>query len=486
MDALNDVIGTLNDVLTSYLLVPLLAIVGIYFTVRSRGVQFRSPGSMLKVILGSRGGAGEGISSFQAFCISLASRVGTGNIAGVAIALAVGGPGAIFWMWVMALIGMATAFVEATLAQLYKEPHGDGTFRGGPAYYIERGLGSRAWGMVFAVLLIFTFGLSFNMVQANTIASVLESGHGVSPMVTAVVVAALTAVIIFGGLRSIARVTEVIAPLMALVYFLLALAVIVVRLPEVPGAFMAIIKGAFGLDPALAGVGGGMLAALINGVKRGMFSNEAGMGSAPNAAATATTSHPAHQGLIQAAGVWVDTIIVCTATAVMILLAGPEIYTPGVTTKEQAGAALTQTALASELGGWVVIVMTALIFVFAFSSVLGNTSYAEINVDFLRAGRVGDLIMRCVVVIAVFVGAITSLSFVWSLADVAMTLMALVNLAALLLLGKYAIAALGDLESHRGDIADAEFDVDSLGTRPRGVLEDVWGPGAPDAAIHEH
>lgn len=217
-------------------------------------------------------------------------------------------------------------------------------------------------------------------------------------------------------------------------------------------------------------------------MKRGMFSNEAGMGSAPNAAATATTRHPAHQGLIQSAGVWVDTIIVCTATAVTILLAAPEIYTPGVTTRDEAGAALTQTALASVLGNWTVVVMTALIFVFAFSSVLGNTTYAEINVDFLRAGRFGDRIMRIVVVIAVVVGSLTSLSFVWSLADVAMTGMALVNLVAILLLGKYAIEALRDLKS-QPDVIEADYDIDRLTDVPPGVLPQVWGPGAAERAV---
>lgn len=467
--------GPLNSFLATWVLIPLLAIAGILFTIRTRAVQFRSFGKMLTVILGSRGNTDGGISSFQAFTLSLASRVGTGNIAGVAIALALGGPGAIFWMWVMALIGMATAFVEATLAQLYKQPHDDGTFRGGPAYYIQRGLGSYGFGALFACLLIFTFGLAFNMVQANTIASVLESGHGISPTITAVVLALLTGIIIFGGLKSIARVTEIMAPLMALIYFLLAVAVVVTHLPAVPAVIADILKGAFGLDQALAGVGGGMLAALMNGVQRGMFSNEAGMGSAPNAAATATTSHPAHQGLIQAAGVFVDTIIVCTATATMILLAGPEVYQPGVTTREQAGAALTQNALASELGTWVVPVMTVLVFVFAFSSVLGNTSYAEINVDYLKGGHIGDRIMRLVVVAAVVAGSLTSLSTVWSLADLAMTLMAVVNLVALFLLGKYAVEVLTDLDA-QPDVREAQFDVDRLPQRPPGVLEGVWGP----------
>ncbi|WP_226345029.1 alanine/glycine:cation symporter family protein [Agilicoccus flavus] len=480
MDAVEDLVTAANDALTGYLLVPLLAIAGLWFTFRVRGMQFRSGRTMLRVLFDSRSGAGEGVSSFQAFCISLASRVGTGNIAGVAIALALGGPGAIFWMWVMALLGMATAFVEATLAQIYKQPHHDGTFRGGPAYYMQRGLGARPMGIVFAICLIFTFGVAFQMVQANTISQVLANGHGVAPMWSAVILVVLTGVIIFGGLKAIARVTEIVAPAMALLYFLLAVGVLIIHITAVPDAFMQIIKGAFGLDPALAGVGGGMVAALMNGVKRGMFSNEAGMGSAPNAAATATTSHPAHQGIIQAAGVFVDTIVVCTATAVMILLAAPGVYTPGVTTKDDAGAALTQSALASSLGDWVVPVMTVLIFVFAFSSVLGNTTYAEINVDFLRGGRIGDVVLRLVVVASVFVGALTSLSFVWSLADVAMTFMAVINLIALFLLGKYAVAALGDLERHRADPVKARYVLDELPSRPRGIVDGVWPEDGPD------
>ncbi len=477
MEALTSVIATLDAFVSSYLLVPFLAIAGVLFTVRLRGFQFRSARLVAKVLLNSRSGGEGGISSFQAFCISLASRVGTGNIAGVALALVLGGPGAIFWMWVMALIGMATAFVEATLAQLYKQPHRDGTFRGGPAYYMERGLGSRPMGIVFAILLIFAFGISFQMVQANTIGQVLFESYGLAPLWTALILVVLTGIVIFGGLKAIARVTEIIAPLMALIYFLLALVVLVLRLPEVPAAFMMIIRGAFGLDPALAGLSGGMLAALINGVRRGMFSNEAGMGSAPNAAATATTSHPAHQGVIQAAGVFVDTIIVCSATAIVILLAGPDVYTPGRTTESEAGAALTQNALATELGDWSIPVMSVLIFVFAFSSVLGNTTYAEINVDFLHGGRVGELVLRGVVVVAVFVGTLTSLTFVWTLADVAMTLMALTNLVAVFLLGKYAVAALRDLQRFKADPAGAVFDLGRMPEAPPGVLPEVWATG---------
>lgn len=489
MNAIHDGILAANDKLT-WLLIVMLAAAGLLFTLWSKGAQFRRFGTMVKVAIGSRSGGGEGISSFQAFCISLASRVGTGNIVGVAIALALGGPGAIFWMWVMAFLGMATAFVEATLAQLYKVPHTDGTFRGGPAYYMQRGLKSRPMGIAFAICLIFTFGLAFNMVQANTIAGVVEGTWGIPTWITAIVLVVITAAIVLGGLKSVARVTEYMAPLMALAYFLLALTVLVLRIGEVPDAIGEIFKGAFGLDQALAGTAGGIVAAMLNGVKRGMFSNEAGMGSAPNAAAAATTSHPAHQGMVQALGVFIDTIIVCTSTAVMILLAGPEVYTPGVTTRDQA-ATLTQTALASELGSWVAPVMAFLIFVFAFSSVIGNETYAEVNMDFMRGGKVGAFAIRLLTIGAVAWGALQSLAFVWDLADLAMTFMAVLNLVALMALGKHAIAALRDLESNP-DPVNAGFDLDDNPYMPDDVPGEVWrrrpghAPGQWFAPDQEH
>ncbi|MCW3159106.1 alanine/glycine:cation symporter family protein [Micropruina sonneratiae] len=468
------IVGWLNDNLTWVLIFALLA-AGLYFTILTKGVQFRLFGAMWKVIFKSRGNAEGGISSFQAFCISLASRVGTGNIVGVAIALTLGGPGAIFWMWLMALLGMATAFTEATLAQLYKIPHPeDKTFIGGPAYYIQRGLKSRPVGIVFAACLIFTFGFAFQMVQSNTISGVVEGTWGIDPLWTALGVAALTAAVIFGGIKSVARVTEIMAPGMALVYVLLALAVLVLRAPEVPGAIGEIFAGAFGLNEALAGTAGGVIAAMLNGVKRGMFSNEAGMGSAPNAAATATTRHPVNQGLIQSAGVFVDTILVCTATAVMIILAAPEIYTPGVT-ESSVAATLTQSALASELGAWVTPVMALLIFVFAYSSVLGNYTYAEVNQDFIGGGRVGNILLRCLIVVAVFWGGIQELAFVWSVADVAMSVMAVINLGALFLLGKRAAGALRDFESQKGvALEDRSFDLAGNPYLPDDIPGEVW------------
>jgi AGCS family alanine or glycine:cation symporter len=466
-------IDPISTLLWNYVLIYVLIGAGIWFTLRTRFVQVRLFPEMVRTILGSREGAEGGISSFQAFAVGLASRVGTGNIAGVAIALTLGGPGAVFWMWVVAAVGMATGFVEATLAQLYKVRWPDGSFRGGPAYYIQNGLGSRRWGMVFAVLLVFTFGVAFNMVQSNTIADVLASAHTVDQRWSALVLAALTAPVVFGGVRRIAKVAELVLPLFALLYVLLAVVIVLTNLSALPTVFSDIIKGAFGLDPALAGVAGGIAAAMLNGAKRGLFSNEAGMGSAPNAAATATVSHPVKQGLIQSLGVFVDTMIICSATAFIILVAGPDVYSPGETS-DSAGASLTQTAVAASLGDWTTWLMTVLIFVFAFSSVLGNYSYAEVNLDFLGAKERGLTIFRVVVILAVASGALVALESVWALADVAMGLMALVNLTAILLLGKWAFGALADWQRLRAAGEPQVFVSAGNAAMPGQLPGDVW------------
>ena len=446
-----NLIDPISNALYTYVLVYLLVAAGIYFTVRTRFVQFRYFRRMVGQLFNSRVGDG-GISSFQAFCVGLASRVGTGNIAGVAIALTVGGPGAIFWMWVVALIGMATALIEATLAQIFKVRAGDGTFRGGPAYYIQRGLGSRAGGMVFAVLLVFTFGFAFNMVQANAIADVLNTTHHIEQHYTTIALVLLAAPVLFGGVRRVAKVAEVVLPLMAAAYVLLAFVIIALNFTRIPGVFTQIIGGAFGIQEMAGGFAGGIAAAMLNGVKRGLFSNEAGMGSAPNVAATATVSHPVKQGLIQSLGVFVDTMIVCTATAFIILVSGPAVYDPSTPTK-MAGASLTQAAVSASLGSWTTWLMTFLVFVFAFSSVLGNYVYAEVNLFFLGAKKQAINVFRVLVLIAIAIGALARLDAVWGLADVSMGLMAIVNLVAIILLGKWAFAALRDyhLQSEAGE-----------------------------------
>ena len=479
----NTLIVPVSDFLYTFILIALLVGAGIYFTIRTRAVQVRFARQMWRVVAGSRGGAEGGISSFQAFCVGLASRVGTGNIVGVAIALTLGGPGAIFWMWVVAFLGMATAFIEATLGQLFKVRSDDGSFRGGPAFYIQRGLGSRPFAVLFALLLIFAFGFAFNMVQANTISDALSSGHGVSASWTAVGLMALAAPVLFGGVRRIASVAGVLLPIMAAAYVLLALVIVALNVTEVPRVLLQIVEGAFGLDEAVAGTAGGILAALLNGVRRGLFSNEAGMGSAPNTAATATVSHPAKQGLVQSLGVFVDTMVVCSATAFMILVAGPSVYDPGTTT-EAGGAALTANAVAESLGTWTTPLMTVLVFVFAFSSVLGNYSYAEGNLTFLGAGARALTVVRVLVLAAVGAGALLSLELVWALADIAMAFMAIVNLVAIALLGKWAFGALRDYEHQLRSGADDQVFVDGNRFMPGELPGDVWPTTAPSETKH--
>ena len=466
-----NLIDPVSKILYTYVLVYLLVAAGIYFTIRTRFVQFRYFRRMLGQLFNSRVGDG-GISSFQAFCVGLASRVGTGNIAGVAIALTVGGPGAIFWMWMVALIGMATALIEATLAQIFKVRAPDGTFRGGPAFYIQRGLNSRPGGVLFAVLLVFTFGFAFNMVQANAIADVLNSSHNVEVRYTTIGLVLLAAPILFGGVRRVAKVAEIVLPLMALAYVLLALLIIALNIGNLPHAFAEIIGGAFGLHQMAGGFAGGVAAAMLNGVKRGLFSNEAGMGSAPNVAATASVSHPVKQGLIQSLGVFVDTMIICTATALIILVSGPQIYDPHSPTK-MAGASLTASAVAANLGSWTTWLMTILVFVFAFSSVLGNYVYAEINLFFLGAGERAINVFRVLVLGAIALGAVAKLSTVWDFADISMGLMAIVNLIAIVLLGKWAFAVLRNyhLQAQAGE--DPEFIAEEA-TLPGRLEGDIW------------
>lgn len=482
MDAINSVVDFLADKLYSVFLIYLLLGVGIYFTIRTKFVQLRLFPAMVKAIGGSRSDAEGGISSFQAFCVGLASRVGTGNIAGVAVALTLGGPGAIFWMWIVAMVGMATAFIEATLAQMFKVRNPDGSFRGGPAYYIERGLGSRRWGIVFALLLIFAFGFAFNMVQANTIAGSMSSALDVDTGWIAVSLMVISAPILFGGVRRIAKVAEYLLPVMAIVYVALALVIVVMNVGEIPTVFGQIFTHAFGLNEAVGGFTGGILAAMLNGVKRGLFSNEAGMGSAPNTAATATVSHPAKQGLIQSLGVFVDTMVICTATAFIVLVSG--VYQVA---DEQSveGAVLTQESVSAQLGDWTTLPMTVLIFVFAFSSILGNYSYAEINLNFLGIdGKVLNL-LRTLVLAAIGFGALAALGTVWALADVAMAGMATVNLVAIALLGKWAFGALKDFEEMRREGRDDRFVGRANPHLPGDLPGDVWDAVTDKATVKD-
>lgn len=440
LDAINAPLGTA--------LVVMLGVAGLWFTVRTGAVQFRMLGEMVRLLFESNSKAhGKHISSFQAFNVSLASRIGTGNLAGVATAIAVGGPGAVFWMWIMALIGAASAFIESTLAQLFKEKGRD-SFVGGPAYYITKGMGRRWFAVIFAVSLIIVFGWMNNMVQSNTISLACRQAFGIDTVATGVVLTLLSLVILFGGIQRIARVSSAVVPLMALVYLGITVYIFAVRHESIPEVFGMIVTDAFGWHQA---AGGAVGTAIMMGFKRGLFSNEAGQGSAPNVAATAAVTHPVKQGLIQALGVFTDTLLVCSCTAFIILCSG--LYSGGAN-----GIALTQQAIDAELGGgWGSRIVAVLIFFFGFSSVIGNYYYGESNIRFLTTRRWVLPLFRLSVGAVVMVGAVMALEVVWGTTDIFMTIMTACNLVALASLGKYAVRALADYRSQRRRGLDPQY-----------------------------
>ena len=439
-DWFKSVVQVGNDLIWSQYLIGLLLTVGIFFTISSKFVQLRMLPEMFKALVEKpetlKNGE-KGISPFQAFAISAGSRVGTGNIAGVATAIVLGGPGAVFWMWIIAFIGAASAFIEATLAQVYKVHDKDGGFRGGPAYYITKGLNQKWLGITFAVLITVTFAFVFNTVQSNTIAESLRTQYHISPVITGIILAVITAIIIFGGVRSIATLSSLIVPIMAIVYVGIVLVILLMNFDQIIPMIGTIIKSAFGMEQV---AGGAVGTAILQGVKRGLFSNEAGMGSAPNAAATAAVPHPVKQGLLQSLGVFFDTMLVCTATAIMILL-----YS-GLKFGEKApqGVEVTQSALNEHLGSPGGIFLTVAITLFAFSSVVGNYYYGQSNIEFLSKNKSILFIFRCLVVVLVFTGAVVKTETVWSTADLFMGLMAIVNLVSIIGLSNIAFAVMKD------------------------------------------
>lgn len=468
MDFLGAIVSFINDILWSYVLIVMLLGLGVYFSFKAKFVQIGMIGEMVRLMgdsVGQKTGKHK-VSSFQAFCISTASRVGVGNIAGIAIAIVTGGPGAIFWMWIIAIFGAASGFVESTLAQIYKVQDEKGGYRGGPAYYIKNALGSRSAAIFFAVLISVTFGLIFNSVQANTITIALHAAYGVDRLTTGLVLAALTAAVIFGGVTRIAKVTEWIVPIMAGLYILTAFYITLTHIFLLPQVLYDIVSSAFGMDAAL---GGGIGAALMTGIKRGLFSNEAGMGSVPNAAATADVSHPVKQGLVQALGVFVDTMLVCTSSAFIVLLAGDYMHA-GVT-----GIELAQLSLVSHLGPWAANVLAFFVFLFAFSSIVGNYYYGESNIGFFNAHPHWLSAFRIAVVGMVVFGSVAKISLVWDMADLFMGLMAITNLIAITLLSKFAFAALRDYVSQkRQGIQSPVFHAETLSSQ-KGV--EMWRDG---------
>ncbi len=448
-----------NKYLTDYIMVGALLMVALWFTIISRGVQFRMIGEMFRLL--AKSGKADNdrrqsdaprkstVSSFQAFALSIAARVGTGNLAGVATAITIGGPGAIFWMWVIALLGASSSFVESTLAQLFKIK-GEHSFRGGPAYYIQKGLGKRWWAVTFAVLITITFGFAFNTVQSNTIANAFEQSFGLPQPLTGSVLAVLTLVIIFGGIKSISRFAEIVVPFMAVAYLLLAAVLVGINIDRLPLVFCMIVENAFGYGQAAGGTIG---VAMAMGIKRGLFSNEAGEGSTPNAAATASVSHPVKQGLIQTLGVYIDTLVVCSATAFIILCSG--LYD-----KNFEGIILTQRAIDHHLGGdgnYGSIFVSIVILFFAFTSIIANYYYGETNIRFIHDSRRLTTAYRLAVGVLVYLGAVMSLDMVWGFADITMALMTLCNLAAIALLGKYAMLLLADYSRQRRQGCDPVY-----------------------------
>lgn len=500
MEAVNDALvaftGQIDDFMYTYILVILLVLTGIWFTIRTKFVQIRYIKDMFTSLTGVRankeeeesldkvkadaaddhesgdvfiaeGGGEEApkkkkrISSFQALMVSTASRVGTGNIVGVATAIAIGGPGAVFWMWLMAIIGSASAFIESTLAQIWKVKNPDGTFRGGPAYYIQQALGKRWLGVVFAVALILCFSFGFNGLQAFNVTSaldyyVVEEYQGIVNALVGLLIVLATALVIFGGMHRISVITSFIVPIMAGFYILVAIGTTIANINEVPAVLSLVFSEAFSAESFAGGFTG---SALMMGIKRGLFSNEAGMGSAPNAAATADVSHPCKQGLVQTLSVYIDTILICTCSAFMMLIfyvQDPELAST------LNGMAFVQMAMNNSIGEFGIHLITAAIFAFGFSSLVGNYFYAEGNITFINDNKTVLLVFRLLCLCAIMYGSVNSFDLAWNLADIFMGFMAIINLVAILLLGKWALAALDDYTKQRKAGKDPVFKASNI------------------------
>lgn len=466
---INDILTQINDFMYTYVLIILLVFVGVYFTIRTRGVQLRLLKDGLKSLLEKAGEDEQGkkkVSSFQALMISTASRVGTGNIAGIATAIAAGGPGAVFWMWLMAVIGGASAFIESTLAQIYKVKEG-GEFRGGPSYYMERALGKRSLGVLFSVLLIICFAYGFNGLQSFNMSSALEYyipnySDSMYPMLVGAILAVATGLVIWGGVHRIGFISSVIVPIMATAYILIGIVTMIMHAGEIPRVFAVIMENAFDFQAIAGGLAG---SAVVIGIKRGLFSNEAGMGSAPNASASADVEHPVKQGLVQAISVFIDTLLICSSTAMMLLVSGVE-GEAGVLD----GIPYVQQAISSNVGQWGIHFITFSIFAFAFSSLIGNYYYAESNIRFIKNDKKVLFVFRITCIVAIFLGAQADFSLVWNLADITMGCMAIVNIIAIFLLRNIACKALRNYEEQKKAGKNPVFKAADIGL----YNTDVW------------
>lgn len=450
-----DFIYAFSDLLWSYVLIFVLIGSGLWFTIRFGFVQIRRLPDMFKWVTEKRKVGSNAVSPVQSFILASANRVGTGNIAGVATAILLGGPGAVFWMWLIAVIGAATSFIENTLAQVYKTKDGDG-WRGGPATYIQKGLKNRKLSIFFCLITVFTYGLVFNSVQANTISVTIESQFGTSTTVIAVILAIATAAIVFGGLKSVVKVSTVLVPIMAVMYITMSLIICLTNLEALPAVFQSIFsEGIMGAQQILAGVIG---AGVLNGVKRGLFSNEAGMGSTPHAAATAETTHPVKQALIQVLGVFVDTIVICTSTAMYVLIAGTYVGADAATV---SGTEIAISSVALLGGDLMVTFLIIAILLFAFTSVIGNYYYGETNISFLTDNKSAMTAYRLAVVGMVVFGVVQEAALVWTLADITMAFMALVNIYVIFRLQKVVRHVYADYIAQRKENKNPVYKLDT-------------------------
>ncbi len=466
MDLINNIINAVSGVLYQPWCVPLILLAGgIIMTVRSKFIQVRLFTESFKVIM-EKPKSENGISSFGALMVSTASRVGTGNIIGVATAICAGGAGAVFWMWVTAIIGGASAFVESTLAQIYKKKNPDGTSYGGPAFYMRDALGQRWLGVIFSILIIATYAVGYNMLASYNLQDTFTAFgfyNETTPVIIGVILAVLFGIIVIGGAKRLVKVTGVMVPVMGVLYVLVAIIVLVLNAKQLPAMFGMIFESAFDFKAIFGGFAG---SCIMNGIKRGLYSNEAGMGSAPNAAATADVSHPAKQGLVQMLSVFIDTLLICTATAFMCLSSGVEFNS------DMGGASYVQSAMAANLGGFGPVFLSVAMSLFAFTTLIGNYSYCEGCLRFImnrEVSKTGLLAFRILATVLVFVGAVASASTVWNLADMTQGLMVIVNVPVILILMKPAIACLDDYCRQKKEGKNPEFVAKNAGIDDKGL-----------------
>lgn len=457
---LNEIFGAVNNALYGYILIILLIAVGVYFTVRTKFAQFRLLGEQFRAVT-EKPKDKKGVSSFQALMVSTASRVGTGNIIGVSSAICLGGFGSVFWMWIIAIIGGASAFIESTLAQIFKRKGSDGTTYGGPAYYIEAGLKSRPLAFVFSVCLILTYGLGFNMLASYNLQSTF-SGYSfynaeTTPWIIGLILAFAVGYCLFGGGKRVIKVTSRLVPVMGVAYVLVALFIIVTNINVIPSVFVRIFKEAFDIQSIFGGFTG---SCIMFGIKRGLFSNEAGIGSAPNASASADVQHPVKQGLVQILSVFLDTLVICSATAFMCMCSGVE------PTKALDGAPYVQASLRATLGDFGPVFITIAMVLFAFTTLIGNLYYVDRGIFYMMGKVPGKKFMFVYYIIAsllVFIGAGLNAGMLWSIADITMGAMAIINIPVIFILGKYALRALKDYEKQRKEGKEPVFHAKDIG-----------------------